>query len=106
MTPPFDEKMNCDVCSTAGASHRFDILKESGGGAVHTCEECSRLGERLAIAVKDSYCLWCLEPASEKYRWLSYGSGGEPQHRICGDCREEIVFTERSLSRRPREVEA
>jgi hypothetical protein len=94
------------VCGATGASHRFDILKESGGSAIHTCEECSRLGERLAIAVKDTYCLWCLEPASTKYSWLSYGSDDGPRHRICGGCREEIIFSERPLSRRPREVES
>ena len=97
-------EMRCDVCHEPGAGHRFDIMKESGGGAVHTCPGCTHVGKRLANAVKEEYCLWCLEPTTEKYTWLSYAAHGEPKHRICGGCREEIIFTERALSRRPREV--
>jgi len=97
-----DSAFWCDLCGAAGASHEFDIFKESGGGLVHTCEECTRLGLRLATTVREEFCLWCLEPATDKYRWLAYGGDGEPSHRICGDCRDQIIFTERGFTRGPR----
>jgi len=101
MTAP-DERMRCDVCGVVGATHEFDIVKESGASPIHTCPECKDVGTRLAMAVKDAFCLWCQELTGEKYEWLTYGYPPEPRHRICGDCRDEIVFTERSLTRGPR----
>lgn len=89
----------CDVCGESGASHQFDILKDSGGGAVDTCDKCAHLGERLALAVRDEFCLWCLEPTNQKYEWLTYGVPNEPRHRICGECREEVIFNKQPLSR-------
>jgi hypothetical protein len=89
----------CDVCGASGASHQFDILKHSGGGAVDTCDECTGLAKRLGGAVKTEFCLWCLEPTNQKYEWLTYGEAGDEDHRICGDCRKEIIFTPRPLSR-------
>jgi len=95
---------NCDVCGDGGGEHRYDILKHSGGGAVDTCQECSELAKRLATVVKEPYCLWCWEPTSGKYEWVAYGAPEGPRHRICGDCRKEIGFSNKPLSRGPKEV--
>jgi|APHM01.1.fsa_nt_gi hypothetical protein len=94
--------MSCDVCGANEATHEFDIFKESGGDGVHTCTECTGLGKRLALVVKDEFCLWCWERASGKYEWHTYARPDEPTHAICGDCREEIIFCDGYLSRGPR----
>jgi len=91
----------CEVCRADGASHQFDMLKHSGGGAVFTCPRCTDLAKQLATAVKDDRCLWCLEPATGKYEWLRYDDGGGVRHRICGECRREIWRTGAALSRTP-----
>ena len=100
--------------------HRFDTVNSvielvsnekprDGGGYLTRLTDltsnrrgCTRLGLRLATAVREEFCLWCLQRTGEKYRWLAYGGDGEPSHRICGDCRDQIIFTERDFTRGPR----
>jgi len=96
-----DNATICDVCQSEPGTHNFDILKESGGGAVHTCETCTQLGRKLGLVVKEAYCLWCWNPTKDKYEWLPYGQPGEPSHRICGECRKQIVFSNNRLTAEP-----
>jgi len=92
---------SCDVCESKSGTHNFDIVKDSGGGAVHTCETCTEFGRKLANVVKQPYCLWCWAPTNDKYHWMSHGDPAEPVHRICGDCRNQIIFSNHSLEAEP-----
>jgi len=91
----------CDVCQSHPGTHNFDIVNDSGGGAVHTCETCTELALKLAEAVKQSYCMWCLTPTNDKYIWTPYGEPTEATHRICAGCRHDVEFTDEAIEAEP-----
>lgn len=98
MTSENQSTVTCDICNGEDVGHRFDLIKESGGQPVHTCEACTTVAKKLALVVKEEFCMWCWAPTNQKYEWVPYGQPGEPSHRICGDCRQQIAFTEKTLS--------
>ena len=83
----------CDVCRVVRGRHLFDSLKESGGGAVHCCDDCV---EWLRVSVEKSasgHCCICSTDASDKYEIVKHGVPKEPaRSAICSECRKRLVF--------------
>ena len=91
----------CDVCDSIHGSHRFDVLDDSGGIPVNTCDRCTRRAIRLATAVKEDHCLWCWQETSHKYEWFEYARPDGAKHAICSECRYRITFTDKPLASGP-----
>ena len=84
----------CDVCRDDEGEHRFDSYKDSGGGPVHTCTECT---EWVRVSLRQSAknrCFVCSTPTKGKYEVRKYGVRSRHAERsdICSDCRNRLVF--------------
>jgi formate dehydrogenase maturation protein FdhE len=83
---------HCQVCRRRPGVHNVDVMGESGGSPVHTCDPCSTwLFERIRQAPTD-VCVNCREATSDKYHIFEYGRRDAPHGRLCSDCRRRLLF--------------